>query len=746
MVLSAQLIAQDFNVEHRFEYVPNSHLSDVTVAEMAEAYRLLADSDRKRRKTRLKIWASVAAIVGSMNTFVLPNVLASGTPNVTLTKTAPAEVLLGDNATVTLKACNPSGTNGYNVAFRDVLPAGVAIAASTPAPSKTTAGPGATTIVTWKNVSDLVASQCSTITYSVSASPTTLPVGSIYTNSARAYVQSDPSLVPNPDDPTKFDANGVPTTSTGSGSASGYSALATASTQVIAFRVTKTGGPSLRGVHDWTTGYTITVTNNKVNPTNNVLIDDWLTDDVEFLGCNGADHTGNAPTNVGVSLEYPGAPAMVPGSCTAPTLVETRSAPGIGVPVSLAPGVYTHVLWASLGNLAAGASIALNVKTGIPLRRNTMDWNGTASGNGTAPATTGAQAANLDNNSGAEAGAGESTTNTVIGTGTYTGPRVGAILATHSKSAVATNNAKDLALTNTVEEGNSAFLQGNVLHWVLTIDTSEYRTFTDLEVHDTIPNGLCVLGAANYEPTGTPAECDPTGEVPQFRFGTSGPWTDIDYASVTPISGGTYDVVFDKTATGLATAFGDTIRNPGALSGAGLGSSNSAVQIRIPTKVRRYYQTGNHNDNTSSPVLAKDLISNTATVDGVAHMRLDTNGNPLNGDRLRVEPLGTHITSAGASTEAPGVTFDKQVARTSSSGVCPTDDASFSNSHNAYVPIGGSSPFYAPAMSSVGASGPRSRSAMTPERWASTTSFPSATSTSPERPPRHRSIPPGHGH
>ena len=81
MVLTAHSIPQDFNVEHRFDYVPNPHLSQVTVAEMAEAYRLLAGSDRKRRKTRLKIWASVAAIVGSMNTFVLPNVLASGTPD-----------------------------------------------------------------------------------------------------------------------------------------------------------------------------------------------------------------------------------------------------------------------------------------------------------------------------------------------------------------------------------------------------------------------------------------------------------------------------------------------------------------------------------------------------------------------------------------------------------------------------------------------------------------------------------------
>ena len=45
--------------------------------------------------------------------------------------------------------------------------------------------------------------------------------------------------------------------------------------------------------------YTITVTNNKINQTTGIQIDDYLPAGLEFLGCgNGTDdHTTNAPTN-----------------------------------------------------------------------------------------------------------------------------------------------------------------------------------------------------------------------------------------------------------------------------------------------------------------------------------------------------------------------------------------------------------------------------------------------------------------
>ena len=56
---------------------------------------------------------------------------AAGTPNLGLAADAPARVLIGGTANVTLTATNPSGQPyGYNLSFRDVLPAGVSYVAN----------------------------------------------------------------------------------------------------------------------------------------------------------------------------------------------------------------------------------------------------------------------------------------------------------------------------------------------------------------------------------------------------------------------------------------------------------------------------------------------------------------------------------------------------------------------------------------------------------------------------------------
>src|ERR1700684_2769575 len=57
--------------------------------------------------------------------------LAAGTPNISLTEAAPATVLYGTPATVTLTASNPAaGSWGYNLTFEDVLPAAVSYVAN----------------------------------------------------------------------------------------------------------------------------------------------------------------------------------------------------------------------------------------------------------------------------------------------------------------------------------------------------------------------------------------------------------------------------------------------------------------------------------------------------------------------------------------------------------------------------------------------------------------------------------------
>src|ERR1700722_11867168 len=89
---------------------------------------------------------------------------AEGSPAITLSVGAPANVLYGSNATVTLTAANPSGQPyGYNLSSRAVLPEGISYVpgsghASTGAlePQVIANEPeaGKTTLI-WSNVVDL---------------------------------------------------------------------------------------------------------------------------------------------------------------------------------------------------------------------------------------------------------------------------------------------------------------------------------------------------------------------------------------------------------------------------------------------------------------------------------------------------------------------------------------------------------------------------------------------------------------
>ena len=114
----------------------------------------------------------------------------------------------------------------------------------------------------------------------------------------------------------------------------------------------------LRGVHDHQTVYKVTVTNNSVKQTTNVTLDDYLPAALEYLGCGGAgaDHTTNAPTNLGKQGRVPRlgpdrsgrrwADARRQNSWKRSKRNRTRAA-GDG------KGVYTHLHW-SLGTLEAG--------------------------------------------------------------------------------------------------------------------------------------------------------------------------------------------------------------------------------------------------------------------------------------------------------------------------------------------------------------------------------------------------------
>ena len=375
--------------------------------------------------------AAGAMALGSTAALVVapaPPAGAAGTPDITLTEQAPASVLYGTPATVTLTAHNGTATSGYNLSFEDALPLGVTYVAGSTSPAGAgdptviTLGSGATTLV-WSNVANLQPSNTEAISFKVQAAvdpaaDAVLP-GSSYTDSSSAYVNGDPRFVP-AFDPT----TGAPVAGSFTGSAT-----ASGTTQITPIQISK-AEPSPeselpRGVHDHKTTYTLTVTNDRVHATDAVTVTDWLPAGLEYLGCGGVDHTTNASgTNPGSTQEYPGSGPLSAGTalaspspCPAPASVDTVVADPVdssGNPIG--SGVYTLVTW-NLGNLAAGQVATIEYLAAVPLRENTITWSGTTP----TPASLG-QAANLDNNNGPETTNDQALENVATTSGTYTGP------------------------------------------------------------------------------------------------------------------------------------------------------------------------------------------------------------------------------------------------------------------------------------------------------------------------------------
>ena len=249
-----------------------------------------------------------------------PAAQAAGTPDISMNKDAPGSVLFGEDSTVTLSASNPSGPTGYNLSFRDVLPVGVSYVAGSAsvAPRVLPNAPAAgQTTLLFENVSDLSGGSSYSLSYQVRHSTTTYNVGSSYTNNAGAYVNSDPRFLP------KFTATGTPIGPL----ATSYTGFATdsATTQIAAIEILKSEpspeGELLRGAHDHQTVYTLNVRNNGVQPTTNLVVDDYLPAGLEFLGCGTTDNTTDAPTNPGETDEY-----AAPGRSTRATLRRPRAA------------------------------------------------------------------------------------------------------------------------------------------------------------------------------------------------------------------------------------------------------------------------------------------------------------------------------------------------------------------------------------------------------------------------------------
>ncbi len=570
---------------------------------------------------------------------------AAGTPNISAT-TSSSSVLFGAPSTVTLNASNPAGQPyGYNLSFRAVLPANVSYVAASgsPAPTTVLAGQpaaGQTTLL-WSNVSDLSPNSSTGVSFQVTHSQAAFTIGGSFAITGEASINTDPRNV------TQFNATtGVPVPASFTGSAT-----STGTQSITAIKVTKTGGGSLlRGVHDHQTTYTTTTSNNLVNQTTGVVLTDYLPAGIEYLGCGGpgADHTTNAATNPGSTEEYPGSGAIivpvVPG-CVAPSSVDTVTTdPDGGGP--LPTGTYTRLQW-NLGTLAAGQVVNRPYRVAIPLRENAdTRWPG-----GRPTAASGDQAANLDNNSGAETDDEQPLTSGASATGSYNA------VTPVSDATTMTTIAEDLLQGKSRSSGS--LVQGAITTWTLTFATGEYRYSEDTTVTDTLPNAYCPLGPANLT-TGNSAsdsQCDPTGALPS-----------VPYSSATENADGTFTIVWTPSSMPQLTH----------------ATVNDSWSITFPTRTRTNYQL---NFNDAGPILAHDTATNSATVAGVALPRCTAPGaadcSPT-GPRIDHDApvLRPATDAAAAGQSAPLPTIDKQIAQSGTN--CAT--ATYTNAVPSYVP------------------------------------------------------------
>jgi len=448
------------------------------------------------RRFALSLLAVLALVAGLVTvpaiTGPLTTAIASGSPDVQLTRTVAAQTLYGRDVSVSMQASAPDSTpdvDGFNLTFSDVLPAGAVVTSTTfPITDRITQLDG-TTLLIWTNVADLLDGASVTLTYTFSypvlGQVGQRDVGDTFTGTAHAYVNTDPYTIPNPM-PTPVDGSVWEDVS--------GSAAATSSTLLVPYLVDVRELPSpeselLRGIHANKTVYEITVTNNAVAPTTNPDVLAYLPAGLEFLGCVAADNSS--------AVEYPGAPAL---SASFPTLVGcniqyvastvTLDPDGAG---SMPNAVYTRVVWDQLADLAASGVITMQYAAAIPLHANV--------------ASAANAVANLDNNTGAEANDEDGLTTYVAVPGQYQGGKPAPVSFVVDDTN--TVSAEDVRVVKSNNNGAINQLQGTT--WTLDFATSEYLQSTGaIVVTDIIPDGLDWVGSSLAPTSGPTANPDGT--------------------------------------------------------------------------------------------------------------------------------------------------------------------------------------------------------------------------------------------
>jgi fimbrial isopeptide formation D2 family protein/uncharacterized repeat protein (TIGR01451 family) len=604
---------------------------------------------------------------------------AADEPNISLEKHAPEQALLGTTQAVQLVVKNPVGQpRGYNLSFRDVLPANVSYVpgsseAITPRVLANEPKPGETTLL-FENVSDLSPGSEYDLSYKVEPSKTFFKLGEnakgekgthAYVNKAEAFVDLLPRNKPN------FEPNGevIPTSVSGRAEAEAETELTAIEVEKEVISGIEGEHELLRGVHEHQAVYKLTVKNNDVGETSGLVnregkaakigIEDYLPAGLEFLGCGTTENTTNAiGTNAGSAEEYPGSGPIPQGTppgttnCLTPYYVNTEK---VDPPGPQPEGIYTHVKWEGPASLPASGEYSLEYVAAIPILRNGLTWAGTEPG---AEEESPGQIANLNNNQGnGETADEEELTNVAHAEGKYENVPV-------QDTGELTVTAEDLAIQKSVDQGQIFDNARSI--WSLHLETSEYRWDEPVSITDQLPNGLCPLGTKDFEgPSGSPsAECQPTEPtkyhpvVKYVKGGAKPAGTEeqVEYSLAEEQSAGGYKLAFDDSTV-------DALKHL---------EPSQELLITFPTATQTFYQL-NFEDDKAKPVLTGDFWTNSVETKAEAFNRCytgegatavaDPNCEVPGANRIFPHAeTGVPVTDvSAASQEAGGVKIEKTV-------------------------------------------------------------------------------------
>jgi len=238
--------------------------------------------------------------------------------------------------------------------------------------------------------------------------------------------------------------------------------------------------------------------------------------------------------------------------------------------------------------------VTLPYSAAVPIRENTLNWRAytAPTTTTTAPPTTGAQSANLDNNSGPETYHNERSSTARV-QGNYQIQR-----RQREHPDLRQLGAEWRRQGHHRKSVSSPTLQQVRSRLHLDLGTSEYASSMTSTCPTRCPTGSARSTRRRTSRTeGERRDCEPVaGKTPSSEYASASEQSAARHRD------GTYDITWDKSTIPPRP---DTV--------------NGTVAITFPAKTLRYYRRTS--DDTSSAILSGDSITNTTGVSGTDHVR-----------------------------------------------------------------------------------------------------------------------------